>query len=141
MGIDPSETVIYICAVQHDLFDKYHRLKGGSMEIIILALVVVGLAVVAVWYYNRDSKSLDVNNDGQIDAQDAAQALKTTAQGISQDVRDTRDAALIAAAETAMKAAGVIETAKKTTKAKVSKVADKVTAAKKSVARKPRAKK
>jgi NADH:ubiquinone oxidoreductase subunit K len=107
------------------------------MEIIILTVVVVGLAVVAVWYYNRDSKSLDVNNDGRVDAQDAMQALKTTAQGISQDVRDTRDAALIAAAETAMKAAGVIETAKKTTKAKVAKV----TAAKKSATRKPRAKK
>jgi hypothetical protein len=111
------------------------------MEIIILALVVVCLVGLAVWYYNRDSKSVDVNNDGEVDAQDAMQALKTTAQGISQDVRDTRDAALIAAAETAMKAAGVIETAKKTTKAKVAKVADKVTAAKKSATRKPGAKK
>jgi hypothetical protein len=111
------------------------------METVILIVVVVGLVGLAVWHYNRDSKSLDVNNDGRVDAQDAMQALKTTAQGITQDVRDNRDAALIAAAETAMKAAGVIETAKKTTKDKVVKVADKVTAAKKSATRKPRAKK
>lgn len=109
------------------------------METVILTVVVVGLVGLAVWYYNRDAKNLDVNNnDGRVDVQDAAQALRTTAQGITQDVRDTRDAALIASAETAMKAAGVMEVAAKTTKQAAKKTAAKVTTAKKATAGKPR---
>ena len=108
------------------------------METVILTVVVVGLVGLAVWYYNRDSKNLDVNNDGRVDVQDAAQALRTTVQGITQDVRDTRDAALIASAETAMKAAGVMEVAAKTTKQAAKKTAAKVTTAKKATAGKPR---
>jgi hypothetical protein len=48
------------------------------MEILILAaLVVVG----ALIYFNRSSKSLDINNDGKVDMSDAALAVKNTVQG------------------------------------------------------------
>jgi hypothetical protein len=111
------------------------------VETIILTLVVASLAGLAVWYYNRDSNSLDVNHDGKVDAEDAVAAAKQAVSGLKQDAREARDAALVAAAESAMKAAGVIEAAKKTTKAKVQKVTDKVVAAKKTATRKPRSKK
>ena len=110
------------------------------METIILILVVVGLAAAAVWYCNRDYKSLDINQDGKIDTKDAVQVIKTTTQNAAQNVRDVRDAALVAAAESAMVAAGIIEKAKEKTKT-VSKISPNTAAGKKSAAAKSRSKK
>ena len=48
------------------------------MEILILAVLVV---VGALIYFNRSSKSLDINGDGKVDLADAALAVKNTVQG------------------------------------------------------------
>jgi len=101
------------------------------METTILGLVVLGLVGLAVWFYNRDSKGLDVNQDGRIDAKDAVAAAKQAATGITQDAREVRDLAVAAASESAAKATVVVEKAAQKAKSTVKKVA----------ARKPRAKK
>lgn len=111
------------------------------METIIIASVIIALAGAVIWYYNRGAKSLDVNQDGKVNHQDVIDAAVTAARAAGQDLRDARDAALVASAESAMKAAGVIETAATKTKTAAKKVQ---TAAKKTAAKtaaKSRAKK
>jgi hypothetical protein len=110
------------------------------MEIPIILLILAALAGGMIWYYNRKSHTLDINNDGRIDVQDAAQAINATVQGAKQDVRNARDAALVIAAESAMKAAGVIEQTAKTAK-RAAKTTVAKTAATKKPTRKPRARK
>jgi len=50
------------------------------MEILlaIAAVVVVG----ALFYFNRSAKSLDINNDGKVDAADAKAAVQNTVEGV-----------------------------------------------------------
>ncbi len=50
------------------------------MEIVIIAVVAVALG--AFWYYNRSSKSLDVNQDGKVDAADAKAAVQNVVEGV-----------------------------------------------------------
>lgn len=101
------------------------------METIILGLVVLSLTGLALWYYNRDSRGLDVNQDGRIDVKDAVTAAKKAATGITQDAREVRDLAVAAASESAAKATVAVEKAAQKAKSTAKKVA----------ARKPRAKK
>jgi len=101
------------------------------METIVLGAVLVGLAVVAVWYYNKNSKSLDINQDGRIDAKDAVAAAKQAVTGVTQDAREARDLAVAAASESAARATAVAEKAAQKVKS----------AAKKATTRKPRVKK
>jgi hypothetical protein len=54
------------------------------MEILVF-VVVVG-AVALLWFYNRDSKSMDLNQDGKTDAQDVRVAVKTAKAGIAADI-------------------------------------------------------
>lgn len=50
------------------------------MEILlaIAAVVVIG----ALFYFNRSAKSLDVNNDGKVDAADAKAAVQNVVEGV-----------------------------------------------------------
>lgn len=51
-----------------------------SIELlIVLAVVAAGLAV---WYFNRDAKSLDLNSDGKVDVADAKVAVENTVAGV-----------------------------------------------------------
>jgi len=94
------------------------------MEIIIglIVLVVAG----AIWYFNRSSKNLDVNQDGKVDTKDAVAAVQNTVTGVkaaadvNQDGKvDTADAkevvtkAKAAVKKTATKAKAAASTATK----------------------------
>jgi hypothetical protein len=59
------------------------------MEILIAVAVVV--AVGALIYYNRGSKSLDINNDGKIDAADAKAAVQNVVQGVKSSADANND--------------------------------------------------
>jgi hypothetical protein len=61
------------------------------MDPIVLIGLVVVLGGVAVWYFNRDSKSLDVNNDGAFDSKDVKQAVATTVEGVKAVVDVNKD--------------------------------------------------
>jgi hypothetical protein len=83
------------------------------METIVFAGVIIALAGVAIWFYNRGAKSLDVNSDDKVDIKDAKQAVANTAQGIVEDVRDAKDLALSLASESAARATVALEKIKK----------------------------
>ena len=83
------------------------------METIVFAGVIIALAGVAIWYYNRGGQGLDVNNDGKVDLDDAKQAVANTAQGIVEDTRDARDLALSLASESAARATAALDKVKK----------------------------
>lgn len=51
------------------------------MELIILLVAVTAIA--ALIYYNRTARSLDVNNDGKIDLEDAKTAVDNTVTGVT----------------------------------------------------------
>jgi hypothetical protein len=62
------------------VFTVLNKPQGDlTMELILIAAVVV---IGAVVYYNRKSKSLDVNNDGKIDAADAKAAVQNVVEGV-----------------------------------------------------------
>jgi hypothetical protein len=97
------------------------------MEIVIIAIVVV--AIGAIIYFNRGSKSLDINQDGKIDAADATAAVQNVIEGVkaSADVNqdgkvDTADVKV------------VVETAK----AQIKKTVSKAKTATKKSGRKPK---
>jgi len=56
-----------------------------SIVIIIAVVVIAGLI-----YYNRANKSLDINQDGKVNAKDVKVAVKTAAVGIKADVGSAR---------------------------------------------------
>lgn len=62
--------------------------------IIVLVLVFVG----AVIYYNRRSKSLDINQDGKVTAKDAKVAVEKAAAGAKADATKASTAIRRAAA-------------------------------------------
>jgi hypothetical protein len=84
------------------------------MEIVLIAVVAV--AIGALIYFNRSSKSLDVNKDGQIDYADAALAARNAVEGVKATAADVTVAvtktktgakkAATKAKETVKKAAG-----------------------------------
>jgi hypothetical protein len=97
------------------------------MEILILAgLVVVG----ALIYFNRSSKSLDINNDGKVDSADLKAAAKNAVSGVKR-VADVDGDGKVTAKD-AKAAAGKAKTAVKKTAAKAKTAAKRVTTRKKS---------
>jgi hypothetical protein len=56
-----------------------------SIVIIVAVVVIAGLI-----YYNRANKSLDINQDGKVNAKDVKVAVKTAAVGINADVGSAR---------------------------------------------------
>ncbi len=50
------------------------------MEIVLLAIAVVVIG--AFIYYNRSSKSFDVNNDGKVDSADVKAAVQNVVEGV-----------------------------------------------------------
>jgi hypothetical protein len=55
-----------------------------SVELIIA--LIVAIIVGAIIYFNRDTKSLDVNQDGKVDVEDAKVAVEKTVQGVKKEV-------------------------------------------------------
>jgi len=86
------------------------------MELLLIAIVV--LAVGAVWYYNRNSKGFDVNQDGKVDAQDAKAAVQIAVEGVKADADVNKDGKVDAAV--------VVEKAKTEVKAKAKKAKETV---------------
>ncbi len=46
--------------------------------IVVIAVIVIGL----IWYFNKDAKSLDVNNDGKVNAADVKAAVANVEAGV-----------------------------------------------------------
>ena len=65
------------------------------MEIVLIAVVAV--AIGAFIYYNRSSKSLDVNNDGKVDAADAKAAVQNVVEGVKATADANKDGKVDAA--------------------------------------------
>ena len=55
-----------------------------SIELIVALIVVI--LVAAIIYFNRDTKSLDVNQDGKVDVEDAKAAVEKTVVGVKKEV-------------------------------------------------------
>ena len=55
-----------------------------SVELIVALIVVI--LVAAIIYFNRDTKSLDVNQDGKVDVADAKAAVENTVEGVKKEV-------------------------------------------------------
>ena len=100
------------------------------MEIVIIAIAVV--AIGAIIYFNRSSKSLDINQDGKVDATDAKAAVQNVVEGVKASA-DVNQDGKVDAADVKV----VVETAKTQVKKTVSKAK---TATKKPGGRKPKAK-
>ena len=79
------------------------------METIIFASVMIAIAGGIIYYYNRNQKTLDINDDGLVDHKDVSQAVQNTANGLVRDTRDARDLALNLASESAAKALNAVE--------------------------------
>jgi len=75
-----------------------------SIELIVLGVLV--LAGVAVWYFNKDAKTSDLNNDGKVDVKDAVQAVENAAVGTVDVVKSAAKTAKRSAKKAATKATG-----------------------------------
>lgn len=51
------------------------------MDAFVLVLVVIGVGLVAIWYFNRGTKDFDANKDGAVNFDDAKKAVENTVQG------------------------------------------------------------
>ena len=76
------------------------------MELVVMLVVVV--AVGALIYFNRSARSLDINQDGRVDAADAEKAIKNAAEGVKTTVKKA-----VVRAKTAGRSAAPKSTAKK----------------------------
>ena len=76
------------------------------MEFVVILVVVV--AVGALIYFNRSARSLDINQDGRVDASDAVAAVTTATEGVKSTVKKA-----VVRAKTAGKSAATKSTAKK----------------------------
>lgn len=89
-----------------------------SIELLIVLVVVAG--GIAVWYFNRSAKSLDLNNDGKVDVADAKVAVENTVAGVEvvaeQAVKSVKKTAK--KASTKVKAAGGARSKNTNTKVK-----------------------
>ena len=52
------------------------------MDPFILVLVIIGVGLVAIWYFNRGTKDFDTNNDGLVNFDDAKKAVENTVAGV-----------------------------------------------------------
>lgn len=75
-----------------------------SIELLVV-LILVG-AGVAVWYFNKDAKTSDLNNDGKVDVKDALQAVENAASGTAAVVKTAAKTAKRSAKKAATKATG-----------------------------------
>jgi hypothetical protein len=82
------------------------------MEIVLVALVVV--VVGAFIYYNRQSKGLDVNNDGKVDSADVKAAVQNVVCGV-QETADVNKDGKVDSADVAVVKEKAKTVAKKTT--------------------------
>lgn len=91
-----------------------------SIELII-GLVVVA-AGVALWYFNKDATTADLNNDGKVDVKDAVQAVENAAVGTAEVVKvaakSAKKTATKAAAKATAKATGAATRKPRATKQK-----------------------
>jgi hypothetical protein len=51
-----------------------------SIELLVVVVLVAG--GLAIWYFNRDAKTTDLNSDGKTDVKDALVAVKNTVAGV-----------------------------------------------------------
>lgn len=86
------------------------------MELVLVLVVVV--AVGALIYFNRSARSLDMNQNGLIDAVDALAAVETAKEGVKATVKKAT-----ARAKTATKPAAKKSAAKKSSPRPKSKTA------------------
>ncbi len=95
------------------------------MEIVLVALVLV--AVGAFWYYNRNTKSFDVNQDGKVDSADVKAAVQNVVCGVKETADVNKDGKVDAADAKVVveKAKTEVKKAATKTKAAAKKVADK----------------
>ena len=100
------------------------------MEIVLIALVIV--VVGAFWYYNRNTKSLDVNQDGKVDTADVKAAVQNVVCGVQETADVNKDGKVDVADAVAVKEKAKAGVKKAATKAKET--------VKKTATRKPRAK-
>lgn len=56
------------------------------MSVELIVALIVAILVAAIIYFNRDTKSLDVNQDGKVDVEDAKAAVKKTVVGVKKEV-------------------------------------------------------
>lgn len=105
------------------------------MEIVLIALVVVVGGT--FWYFNRKSKSFDVNQDGKVDAADVKAAVQNVVSGVKETADVNKDGKVDAADAKVVveKATTEVKKAATKTKAAAKKVAEKASAG-----RKPKAK-
>lgn len=82
------------------------------MEILLIAVVAV--VVGALIYFNRSSKSFDINNDGKIDTNDIKTAVDNAVQGVTATADVNKDGK-VDAADVKVVAEKVKTTAKKAT--------------------------
>jgi len=102
------------------------------MDAFVLVLVVIGVGLVAIWYFNRGTKDFDTNKDGAVNFDDAKTAVDNTVAGLKAaadvnkdgkvNVADAKEVAT-KAKKSVKKAAGKAKTAAKkaTPKLKVAK--------------------
>ena len=57
------------------------------MDPVILFIIVVVVLGGALWYFNRDSGSLDIDQDGDVDVQDLKVAVEKTVEGVKEEVK------------------------------------------------------
>jgi hypothetical protein len=76
------------------------------MELVLVLIVAV--TVGALIYFNRSARSLDVNQDGRVDAADAVAAVTAAAEGVKSTVKKA-----VVRAKTAGKSAAPKSIAKK----------------------------
>jgi hypothetical protein len=86
------------------------------MEIIVIAIVAVALG--GIWYYNRSSKSFDVNQDGKVDATDVKVAVQNAVEGVKATADVNKDGKVDAADVKVVKEKATAGVKKAATKAK-----------------------
>ncbi len=85
-----------------------------SIELLIVLVVLAG--GLAVWYFNKSAKSLDLNNDGATNVADVKVAVENTVEGVKAAADVNKDGKLDSGDVKV-----VAEKAKKTAKKAVSK--------------------
>lgn len=60
-----------------------------SIELLVVVVLVAG--GFAFWYFNREAKSTDLNNDGKTDVKDALVAVENTVAGVKASADVNKD--------------------------------------------------